>query len=291
MMILQWISRMFRMVIGPTSYHDVDVTFVSSSVDLWDIFVESSAVTALLSTSEEIKDKTSISDWQEQLRIAFRLCRDMDVEDKLDMDKVSPVLLRLLVGTYFAEQGFTWEETDGNQDSSLDRFVLSALIGITASRVCPTCIFHWFVETYPEQLRVTNPITGQLPLAAACSSQRCNSEQVMTILYSYPEAAAIPDAMGQYPLHLACCSGCFSWETGLRQLFEAAPDVLRIPTANGGHSLFVATALAQAERTASLHGEPHVVEVNTINTLFELLRNDPTVVRDFLVDGAAQDAN
>lgn len=271
-MIPRWMIQLVRrLVIGP---HDTaDVTFVSSSLDLWDNFVESSAVKKLLSSDDG--DLKPVSDWQQELRTAFRLCRDLDLEDRLDMEKIHPILSRLIVGTYFAEHNLS---LPSDQDSSSfdNKFLLHAVIGIKLSRSCPPCIFSWIVETHPEQLHSTDPINNsQLPLAATCSSPQSTPDRMLTILFAYLHAASVPDSQGRYPLELACCeSGCFTWETGIRQLFQAAPDVLGIRSAVDGRSLFVSTALAQAEKTC---GEEHT------NTLFELLRNDPTVVRDFLV--------
>lgn len=286
-MILQWMTRVLHLVVGRPLYNHeyADVSFVNSSVELWDVFVESTAVTALLfEDKSRISGETTKEVWQEQLRIAFRLCRDMDREDgRLDMRKIMPALSRLIVGTYFSEQSLVLAEQH-DMDVNHQSLLLHALIGITVSLSCPTCIFDWIVETLPEQLRIVNPITGQLPLAAACSSPRCTPHQLVTILDAYPDAAATPDATGSYPLHLACQNGNLTWESGIRHVFSAAPHVLlRLSTTNG-HCLFVATALAHAEGTLTV---PSLLQndVDFRNTLFELLRCDPTVVRHVVAAG------
>jgi hypothetical protein len=280
-MIVQWVVQAMRFMIAPLLCPAVNVTFVTSSVELWDTFVESEEVTTLLSFRDNNNNEfvPLVSDWQKQLCTAFRLCRELNLEGRLDVDQVYPVLSRLILETYFAEQSFHMNGDEDNvpQDPLLDRYTLVSLIGCTLFQSCPTCVLTWIVETYPEQLRVTDPITGQLPLAAACSSPHCTSNQLVTILNAYPQAVGIPDSTGEYPLHLACQSGCFSWESGLAQLFQAAPHVLSIrATGNGGYSLFLLTALAQTSRMDESN------DVESTYTLYQLLRNDSTVVRDFL---------
>lgn len=270
-MISRWMIRIFRLVKGPVHPYEADVSFVSSSVHLWDTFVESPAVVILLSCTGD--HEITVNDWQEQLRIAFRLCRDMDREDSVDLPKILFILRPLIVGTYQAEQGVTVT----NQDTIL----LHALIGIDMSRSCPTCILDWIVTTFPEQLRTVNPVTGQLPLAAVCASSNSTAEQVSTILTAYPQAAAIADSSGGYPLHLVCRNEGLTWENGIRQVFLAAPQVLRFPTAHGGQCLFVAMALNHAERVAAREVP---MPLNVTNTLFEILRCDPAIVRDFMTD-------
>lgn len=270
-MIPSWMVRLVSRFLG--RHDDASVTFVPSSVHLWDNFVESSAVTTLMLAFTNGKKMYPVTQWFEQLVIAFRLCRDMDLDDKLDMNKVYPVLCRLITGTYFAEQGVMIP-------SDQEKFLLHAFLRNKLSGSCPICIFHWMIHSFPEQLVVA--IDGQLPLAASCSSKRCGPDRMIALLFASPTAASVPDSQGRYPLHLACQNCCFAWETGIRQLFEAAPSVVLIPTAEG-LSLFVSTALAQAEMTATLRHNRMEQSVHYTNTLFELLRNDPTAVRAGLV--------
>ena len=267
----RWMIRVVRLVVGRDS---ANVTFVNSSVDLWDNFVESSAVKELILSSKTHRKTFPVAKWLEQLVIAFRLCRDMDLEDRLDMKKVYPVLCRLITGSYFAEKGVAIPYDQ-------EKFLLHAVIGNTLSRSCPKSIFHWIIREYPEQLRTVEPIHGQLPLAAACGSKRCGPDRMMTILLAYPHAASVSDSQGRYPLHLACQNGCFAWQTGIQQLFQAAPVVLLIPTVDG-HSVFVWTVLAQAERTSTLRKMRIGQCAHETNTVFEILRCDPTVVRGFI---------
>ena len=258
-----WMKRVLRLVVVGTLQQDV--TFVNSSVDLWEYFVESSSVQQLVLEEEAT---LPAEQWQQQLNIAFRLCHDMEREDMLDMNKVYPILCRLIIGTYSAEQSLS-------QLPHETSFLLHALVGIASSHYCPDSFFHWILKTHPEQLCIKGPVDGQLPLAIACSQR---SAHIMTILHAHPDAVSIPDSKGRYPLHLACQTAYFTWESGIQDLFYAAPYVLLFPTANGT-CLFLSMALALAESRAKHFPS---VELSHTNTLFQLLRADPTVLQTYL---------
>ena len=259
---------LLRFVVVGTLQHDV-VTFVNSSVDLWEHFVESSSVQQLMLEEEMTLPAER---WQQQLDIAFRLCRDMEREGMLDMNKIYPILCRLIMGTYSAEQNLSLlHETS---------FLLHALMGIASSHSCPDSFFHWILKTHPEQLGIKGPVDGQLPLAIACSQR--SDHHMLTILRAHPDAVSIPDSKGRYPLHLACQTAYFTWESAIQELFYAAPQVLLIPTANGT-CLFLSMALAQAESSRAKRYP--LMELSHTNTLFQLLRADPTVVRTYLAVG------
>jgi hypothetical protein len=259
-MIPAWTTRVIRFVVGTLPQ---DVTFCNSSVDLWENFVESSDVQQLV-----VEREMPVEQWQEQLHVAFRLCRDMEREDALDMTKVYPILCCLITGTHCAEQSLPVIP----QESS---FLLHALVGIASLHSCPYSILHWVLEKHPEQLDTKGPVDGQLPLAIACSRP---SDYVMTILHAHPHAASISDSKGRYPLHLACQTAYLTWESGIRDLFLSAPQVLLIPTADGT-SAFFAMALGLAESRAKRCPS---MELSHLETLFQLLRADPTVVQIYL---------
>jgi hypothetical protein len=261
-MIPAWMTQVIRFVVGTLPQ---DVTFCNSSVDLWENFVESSDVQQLVMEQKEIP---VVERWQEQLQVAFRLCHDLEREDALDMTKVYPILCCLITGAHCAEHSLPAMP----QESS---FLLHALVGIAPFHSCPDSIVHWALEKYPEQLDTRGPVDGQLPLAIACSRP---SDYVTTILRAHPRAASISDSKGRYPLHLACQTAHLTWESGIRDLFLSAPQVLLIPTSDGS-SVFFSMALALAESRAKPCPS---MELSHLETLFQLLRADPTVVRTYL---------
>jgi hypothetical protein len=269
-MIPAWLlTRVIRLVVG--TLHSQDVTFCNSSVDLWENFVESSAVQQLVMMEQEMP----VEHWQEQLHVAFRLCRDMEREDALDMTKVYPILCCLITGTHCAEQSLPGVVVVPQESS----FLLHALVGIESLHSCPDSIVHWVLEKHPEQLDTKGPgVDGQLPLAIACSRP---SDYVTTILHAHPHAASISDSKGRYPLHLACQTAYLTWESGIRELFLSAPQVLLIPTADGT-SVFLAMALGLAESPRGAKRCPSM-ELSHLETLFQLLRADPTVVRAYIL--------
>ena len=81
------------------------------------------------------------------------------------------------------------------------------------------------------------------------------------------------DSNGDYPLHLACNTGKL-WATGLETLFEAGPGVLSYAN-NDGLLPFhiVALKYCQPEEV-----EDPLQEAAELETMFQLLRADPTVI-------------
>lgn len=244
-----------------------NVTFVNSSVDLWNTFVESSAVQTLVSDNDTCPKP--LEQWQEQLLIAYRLCRDMDLEDKLNLPTILPVLSRLIVGTYACQRHCHLDK------NNLNDYLLHAIITIRLSTSPPICIFHWIVQHCPEQLQIADPIHKQLPLAAACQYSHC-PDTVLTLLYAHPPAASIADNQGRHALYLACCNPTLTWGSCLWHLFQAAPEVLRQSAVNG-QCLLVSTAVAQQQNTTIERQR-----AEHVHTLYQLLRNDPTVLLEFI---------
>ena len=80
--------------------------------------------------------------------------------------------------------------------------------------------------------------------------------------------AAMKDANGMYPFHLACSSGC-SWDAGLERLLNIDPDVILegdiygLKTDNSGQSTPLPPFWLAAEASAS------------VDTIFRLLQVDP----------------
>ena len=187
---------------------------------------------------------------------------------------ILPVLSRLVVGTYACQRHFLSTTTIIND------YLLHAIITIRLSSSPPICIFHWIVQHCPEQLQIADPIHAQLPLAAACQYSPC-SDTILTLLYAYPPAASMVDAQGRHALYLACCNTSLTWESCLCHLFEAAPEVLRQSAVNG-QCLLVSTALANNNNKTVLlrYNDERLVE--HVHTLYQLLRNDPTVLLEFV---------
>lgn len=257
-----WLAQVMRLIMGTPQ----DVTFVDSTVDLFDTFVESQDLKLAL----QVEDVSSVALWQRQLNVAFRLCRDLEREGRMDIDYVSPIMYRLIIGTFSAEHGLSPPLRD-------QMFLLHAIVGISQSPSCPKSLFHSIIQIQLPQLCTIGPVYGRTPLAMACFQGHA---WMTTILVANPDAALLADSNGHYPLHLACQTAFFTWETGLRALFHAAPQVLQLRTANGW-SVFGARAFFQAQHALGASSSEHKATEHT-NTLYHILVADPTVVRDFL---------
>lgn len=239
-----------------------------STEEFFDLFLESPDLKLVL--LQQVEAVSSVALWQEQLKIAFSICRDLEQQGRMDIAYVSPILHRLILGTFSAEQGFSPPLQD-------QTFLLHATVGISQSPSCPKSLFDSIIKAQLPQLCTVGPLYGRTPLAMACvQGHAC----MTTILGANPDAASLADSTGRYPLHLACQTALFTWETGLRELFHAAPQVLRLRTANGW-SVLGSRAFVQAQHA---HGASSTEQQATehTNTLYHILIADPTVVREFL---------
>jgi ankyrin repeat protein len=106
----------------------------------------------------------------------------------------------------------------------------------------PDQVVSMAIESHPQQLRIPDETTGQLPLAQAVASrQYCmkrSRNMLKELLDAYPAAAAVCDRMGRTPLLLAAQAGkpwsLFTRGGGgtldgggiLKRLFDANPDAL-----------------------------------------------------------------
>ena len=112
-----------------------------------------------------------------------------------------------------------------------------------------------------------------LHMAASCSN---SGSLINHLIRLHPEAAREVDDKGRYPLHLACTSGK-SWEGGVQAIFNANPDAA-ISADSLGRFPFHCTAMANHASISAGGGGDPVEAMSTINVLFCLLREGPTVL-------------
>jgi hypothetical protein len=108
-----------------------------------------------------------------------------------------------------------------------------------------SAVFECVLELHFDQLSQSGPIIDRLPLHIAASNKgpllqhstlnppskidirpkEFNVKVLEKILELSPTfAVSTPDAIGQYPLHLACANG-FTWVSGLELLFRSGPEI------------------------------------------------------------------
>ena len=127
------------------------------------------------------------------------------------------------------------------------------------------------LELYPEQLKERDE-DGRVPLALAAAGRfRSDSRvtQVITLLLrAFPQAAQSADNRGRSPLALATGGGK-SWESGVKELFEAAPGQINRP--DGVHHLTPPLLSASASKAivTNTGDEPEqLVRLNGVNAKF-----------------------
>ena len=114
---------------------------------------------------------------------------------------------------------------------------------------------------------------------------------MIDVLKAYPQAASIPDYHGNLPLHLCLCSGK-RWDTGVREIFEAAPHATQVKhiASNLPPFSIAASKLCMHNHwyptTETLDSYQYKEEVQFdeeetllgLTTVFQLLRRDPCQV-------------
>jgi hypothetical protein len=119
-------------------------------------------------------------------------------------------------------------------------FMVHAVVAL-GSFGCPIEVLEYVLESYPEQVSQTDGM-GRLPLhicvGPAQWSHRSRrkykpreKQVIVRLLELYPPAARTFDTTepaGRYPLHTAL-AGRHQWKTGVKELFEGAPEAIFLP--------------------------------------------------------------
>ena len=161
---------------------------------------------------------------------------------------------------------------------------------------CPSNLLELVVAMHPEQVRET--VLGRLPLhlAIAHPSQPTDSDSpvqdntdviVSTLLNVYPEAAAVPDAKGRLPLHIATANGQ-RWDGVVRHLVQICPSAIYepdplVPFMLPFMSMAASSSLLSYRTTATTETTTATMKTTTTTTpnqdqltcVMELLRTDP----------------
>jgi len=116
-------------------------------------------------------------------------------------------------------------------------------------------------------------------------------EVIKDAIKAYPQAASISDRFGNLPLHLSLHAGG-TWETGVKEIFQAAPNAIYMQDNSSGLSPFMIAASKKNHHGAD-HHHTRLLKVEEIEiydffqkkanlleltTVFELLRKNPSQV-------------
>ena len=114
---------------------------------------------------------------------------------------------------------------------------------------------------------------------------------MVDVLNAHPEVASIPDPSGYLPLHLSLRAG-YTWHTGVKEIFEARPDVIFVRD----HTSYLFSFMIAACKKIHIDHQPselfgtkidkielnkqNAVDLSQLTTIFELLRRDPCVLNE-----------
>lgn len=162
---------------------------------------------------------------------------------------------------------------------SRDTSVLHAAISL-GSLGCPHQVLEYVLYMFPDLVRQVDQ-DGRLPIHMAVGPsswtapedssyrRKYKPREQMTIeklLKLYPEAALIPDPVSKrYPLHTALANR-HSWEGGVKELFEAAPNLMVVIDPVTGVYPFQLAAIPAGDTLVDL------------GTIFSVLRAHPAVL-------------
>jgi hypothetical protein len=127
------------------------------------------------------------------------------------------------------------------QGQSTDTLYIVHAVVALGSLGCPNEVLEHVLQHYPEQVSQTDGM-GRLPLhitvGPAQWSHRSRrkykpreKQVIVRLLEMYPPGARTFDPtepVGRYPLHTAL-AGRHQWKTGVKELFEGAPEAISLP--------------------------------------------------------------
>lgn len=218
--------------------------------------------------------------WKTLCQKACHLYDGLDADGLIDyLPTVYPVLCLLIKGSFYF-QIHRWRKA---RKLMFDEEPFLNLIQAATFVNCPYTFADRLLAVHKSQLLITGPGDNPTPLHVLCRQEAPLNydRKIKTLIHLFAascnKAAAQIDTDGYFPLHSACKSK-HTWSTGIESLVKAAPQVVALSCEN--RTPFVLSALAHAPEKS--HPERSaLVDAEVTETLFELLRYDPTVVKRF----------
>jgi hypothetical protein len=166
------------------------------------------------------------------------------------------------------------------QGQSTDTLYIVHAVVALGSLGCPNEVLEYVLQNYPEQVSLPDAL-GRLPLhivvGPAQWSHRSRrkykpreQQVIVRLLEMHPPGARTLDPTepaGRYPLHTALTCR-HQWETGVKELFEGAPEAIALPDPVTGVYPF---------QLASIPIRSTAVDIDTI---YHLLRSQPVVLEE-----------
>jgi hypothetical protein len=287
----RWMKRVLGRI--PDAPSGGPIGRAGTADESWTEFMEGAAMKSILKAVRPRQLPHVLGDWELPLRTAMILFNHLEDERLADLPStVYPTLCLLVKGYYYIKQnGKKGRRRLFSEDPNSD------LIHAAASIDCSLGFMERLLKDHSKQL--TQLVNGMTPLHIILEKPDLSFAMVQLFVSVSPECASMK-YKDELPFHQACRHG-YQWEYGLKELFEAHPDVM---ITAGPSPLYLvasthATTREREEREGFLyyHAEYHRShllysqeaakkakrDLAVLNTLFELLTKDPTIVRDLKV--------
>ena len=290
----RWMASLFRFndeidtIAAETSVEPLDAVIPSDVA--WNKLLVSKPMNAILTARHSSHLPTSPAIWADLCQAACKLWIQLDKNGLIEyLPTVYPTLCLVIKGNYYF-QAFPNEA--GQLLFDEDPYT-NLLRSVAACSICPYSFVKRLLETQAHQLMLADYAGRKTPLHVLCDRDDvhldANSRPLIALFVeSCAMVASEMDNEGLYPLHRACRAG-YVWSTGIKELVNAAPAILLLEYQ--GQTPFIMAALAHArkkERENIRQAISHFpdqrytaqYETEVTETLFEMLRLDPNVVKD-----------
>jgi len=279
----RWMMHALRVLSRTPS---IPISPAGTGVQMWLEFLECSSMKKILRAVRACQLPHALDDWERPLRSATRLFKQLEEEGLADLNSVYPTMCLLIKGRHcINESGKKGRRRLFTEDPNVE------LVHASASTDCPVGFMERLLKDQRKQMSLR--VNGMTPLHVILEKTYVPSEMLKVMLKAAPECASMPYKK-EFPFHQACRNG-YLWDTGLKELFQAYPDVLHaadIPPLYLVAFVF-ATNKHDEERRRFLnyhsyyHGRCFFLhqeqETLTLDTFFEILTKDPTIVQNMKV--------
>ena len=286
MAVSRWITNLVK-GFGIRSSLSAEATVPSDVA--WSNFLSSEPMNTILTARHTRHLPKTKEVWADLCQTACKLWMDLDEEGLIDyIPTAYPTICMVIKGKYY----FQLYPREARRLMFEEEPYTNLVRAMAACSCCPYSFATRLLGTQAHQLMISDYAGHQTPLHVLCGQEvkRDDDKEPLIALFvkSCTKAASEIDKEGLYPLHRAC-KAKYTWSTGIQDLVKAAPQIATLE--RDGKTPFVMSALAHAKkkdtnnrRQPSPHSsdqeEEAKIDVEVTETLFELLRLDPTAIMD-----------
>ena len=275
---------------APRAAYGGNVGRVGTAMEDWTEFMEGVPMKSILKAVRPRQLPHLLKDWEQTLATAMQLFVELEKEGLADsLTNVYPTLCLLIKGCYCIKQN-----GEKGRHRLFSENPQAELVHAAASIDCSLGFMERLLKEHSNQS--TQLVNGMTPLHIILEKENLSSTIVQLFVKVSPLCASMK-YKNELPFHQACRRG-YQWEYGLKELFEAHTIDL-MNTAGPSSPLFLvafahATTRQRKERKDflyyhALYHRSHFLytqevakkskdDLAVLNTLYELLTKDPTIV-------------